>query len=78
MPNGKDSPPTPEQIRQQVDQIMDRWQSYPSFAALLNALMEANGLTNAELARQLNRDGRKTFSERLFQNLCRAMCMKLK
>ncbi|HTU22708.1 MAG TPA: hypothetical protein VMG10_32005 [Gemmataceae bacterium] len=50
MPNGKDSPLSPEQIRQQVDQIMDRWQSYPSFASLLSDLMKANGLSDNQLS----------------------------
>jgi len=55
MPNGKDSPLTPEKIRQQVDQIMGRWQSYPSFAALFDDLMEANALSDRKLAEQLTR-----------------------
>ena len=60
MPNGKDSPLSPEQVRQQVDQIMDRWQSYASFAALLNALMDANGLGASNLGKNLAGKGLNT------------------
>src|SRR5260370_9903398 len=45
------------QIRQQVDEVMARWQSYPTFAALLDALMHANGLSDLDLARQLRAVG---------------------
>jgi len=55
--------PSPEQIRQQVDQVMDRWQSYPSFGALLDDLMRANGLGYRELAQVLNTHGRRSPAE---------------
>ena len=46
----------PREIRKQVDAVMSRWRSYPNFAALLSALMEANGMSAAELSRQLRHD----------------------
>lgn len=42
-----------EQIQERMDQVMSRWQTYPDFAALLDALMDANGLSDYELAQQL-------------------------
>ena len=63
MPNGNDSHLSPEQVRQKVDQIMDHWRSYHSFAPLLDALMDANGLGNPTLARQLTRQMGRTLSK---------------
>jgi transcriptional regulator with XRE-family HTH domain len=53
MPNGKKIHLSPEQVRQRVDQVMDRWQSFRSFAPLFDALLHANCLNSTSLAKTL-------------------------
>jgi hypothetical protein len=41
-----------EQLRERVSQVMDLWRSYPDFAHLFDALMDANGLTTTVFAQR--------------------------
>ncbi|MBX3443844.1 MAG: hypothetical protein KF774_15660 [Planctomyces sp.] len=59
---GRDSL-THGQVRRQVDQIMDRWSSYPGFAALFDELLDANGASTNGFAQSLNDHGRSAWTE---------------
>ncbi len=51
---------------------MDRWQSYPSFGALLDDLMRANWLGNSELARLFTAQARRSPSQTTMSDYRRA------
>src|SRR5579871_6577899 len=52
----------PEDVRHRVDKIMETWQSFASFAELLDAQMWANVMSNAELARRLSAHSGRSIS----------------
>lgn len=41
---------SPEQRQERVDEVMSRWQTYPDFAHLFDALLKANGFTAGTFA----------------------------
>lgn len=57
MPERRKDSLTSDQVRRLVDNVMDRWASYQSFAALFDDLLQANGVPTKEFTRDLETAG---------------------
>lgn len=62
---------SPEEIRERVDQVMSRWQTYPDFAHLFDALLRANGVSEREITQDYIRATGERISTSLVDSLQR-------